>query len=196
MKWRVHNMAKIKLGPTTNLFPMPTLLIAVKTGEGSANILTIAWAGIAGGNPPVIALDIAHSHYSMPFIEREGNFTVNIPRTGQVVGADYCGVVSGRKDPDKAATCGWTMVPSTQISSPMIAECPLNMECRVLKQVEAGKGAFLVAEIVETHVDEEALVGGEIDAKLLDPLIFGADGQYYALGERVAKAFSVGKQLR
>lgn len=190
-------MAKKQLGPTTHLFPMPTLLVAVRTGEGTANIVTVAWAGIVGGNPPLMALDIAASHYSTPFILREGNFTVNIPRSTQATEADYCGIVSGRKDPDKPGTCGWTMVPSTQISSPLIAECPLNMECRLVKQVEAGKESFLLAEILETHVDEEALgEDGKIDARLLDPLVFGADEQYYKLGERVAKAFSVGKSLR
>ncbi len=190
-------MVKKRLGPTTHLFPMPTLLVAVKTGEGSANIVTIAWAGIVGGNPPLIALDIAASHYSTPFIEREGGFTVNIPRSSQAVQADYCGIVSGRKDPDKPRTCGWTLAPATRISSPLIAECPLNLECRLLKKVEAGKGSFMVAEILETHVDEAALnEKGEVDARLLDPLIFGADEQYYRLGERVAKAFEVGRSLR
>jgi|YNPNPStandDraft_1061719.scaffolds.fasta_scaffold03618_2 flavin reductase (DIM6/NTAB) family NADH-FMN oxidoreductase RutF len=190
-------MAKKRLGPTTHLFPMPALLVAVKTGENSANILTIAWGGIVGGEPPMMALDIARSHYSTPFIEREGNFTVNIPRSGQFVQADYCGIVSGRKDPHKAATCGFTLLPSSQISSPIIAECPLNFECRVVRQVEAGESSFFLAEIVETHVDEEALADGkEIDARLLDPLIFTPDGFYFKLGERLGQAFSVGKALR
>lgn len=190
-------MAKKQLGPTTNLFPMPAALVAVKTGEGSANILTIAWCGIVWGNPPMMALEIGARHYSTPFIEREGNFTVNIPRSSQVVGADYCGMVSGSKDPDKPATCGWTMIPSTKISSPLIAECPLNFECRVARKVEVGKGAFYLAEILETHVDEEVLVGGKtVDASLLDPLIFTPDGNYHKLGERIAKAWDAGKSLK
>jgi len=190
-------MAKKQLGPTTNLFPMPTLLVAVRTGEGTANIVTIAWAGIVGGEPPLIALDVAVSHYSTPFIEREGNFSVNIPRSTQAVQADYCGVVSGRRDPGKPATCGWTMVPASKISSPLIAECPLNLECRLLQRVHARDESFLLAEIVETHVDEEALdEKGEIDARLLDPLIFMPDGRYYRTGEYVGKAFSIGKALK
>ena len=190
-------MSKKRLGPTTNLFPMPALLVAVKTGENTANIVTIAWAGIVGGDPPMIALDVAASHYSTPFIEREGNFTVNIPRSTQAVEADYCGIVSGRKDANKPATCGWTMIPSTQISSPMIAECPLNLECRLVGRLPAGESTFLLAEILETHVDEDTLDDkGNIVATKLDPLIFTPDGQYFKLGEHVAKAFSVGKALK
>jgi flavin reductase (DIM6/NTAB) family NADH-FMN oxidoreductase RutF len=190
-------MAKKRLGPTTNLFPMPAVLVAVKTGENSANILTVAWCGIVGGNPPMIALEIGSNHYSTPFIEREGCFTVNVPRSGQVAGVDYCGLVSGATDPDKPATCGWTMVNATQISAPLIAECPLNLECRVVKKVGTGGGTFYLAEILETHVDEEALAGpNKINAGALDPLIFTPDGFYYKLGERIAKAWDAGKALR
>ena len=189
-------MAKVRLGPTTNLYPMPAMLVAVRTGEGSASVLTIAWGGIVGA-PPLIALRIGGMHYSSPFIDREGNFTVNIPRSTQAVEADYCGLVSGKDDPDKVGTCGWTLLPSTQISSPLIAECPLNFECRVVERIEKGKGAIYLAEILETHVDEEALVGDkEIDACALDPLIFTPDGHYHKLGERVAKAWDAGKALK
>ena len=190
-------MSKKQLGPTTNLYPMPAMLVAVKTGAGTANVLTIAWGGIVGGNPPMMALEIGAGHYSTPFIEREGNFTVNIPRSTQVVEADYCGLVSGTTDPYKPATCGWTMVPSTRISSPLIAECPLNFECRLVRKLEAGRVSFYLAEILETHVDEEVLSDAEkIDALSLDPLIFTPDGYYHKLGERVAKAWDVGKALR
>jgi len=184
-------MAKRSLGPTTNLFPMPAVLVAVRTGEGTANIVTIAWAGIVGGEPPLMALDIAQDHYSTPFIDREGNFSVNVARASQFAAVDYCGMVSGSKDPNKAASCGWTMVPSRFISSPIIAECPLNFECRVLQQVKAGESRFYLTEILETHVDEEVLdAEGEIDATLLDPLIFTPDGWFFRLGERLGKAFT------
>jgi flavin reductase (DIM6/NTAB) family NADH-FMN oxidoreductase RutF len=180
-------MTKKQLGPTTNLFPMPAVLVAVKTGEQSANILTIAWCGVVAGSPPMIALDIGQNHYSTPFIEREGCFTVNVPRSAQVAGVDYCGMVSGRHDPDKPATCGWTMTPAVKISAPLIAECPLNLECRVVKKVEAGKGAFYLAEILETHVDEEAVTpANKLKPSVLDPLIFTPDGCYFKLGERIA----------
>lgn len=190
-------MDKRRLGPTTSLFPMPALLVAVRTWEGSANLMTVAWAGIVGGDPPMMALEIGRNHYSTPFIDREGNFTVNVPRSNQAVQADYCGVVSGGADPHKPTTCGWHMMPSVFISSPMVAECPLNFECRVVRKVEAGEGLCYLAEIVETHVDEEALdAQGAIDARLLDPLVFTPDGWYFRLGERVAKAFSAGKALQ
>lgn len=196
-------MRKRQLGPTTNLLPMPALLVAVRTGvdqsgAAMANVLTVAWAGVVCGSPPVLALEIGQKHYSTPHIAREGNFTVNVPRSGQYVGVDYCGLVSGREDGNKIATCGWSLAPSTRISSPLIVECPLNLECHVLRLVEVGSGGvFYLAEVIETHVDEEALgAGGKLDAGLLDPLIFTPDGQYHRLGERLGGAWQAGKALR
>jgi len=188
-------MAKVRLGPTTNLLPMPTLLIAVKTGEGRANVLTVAWAGIVAGRPPMLALEIGQ-HYSTPFLEREKCFTANIPSTQQMVEADYCGMVSGSEDPDKPKTCGLTLLPSTRVSAPIIAECPLNFECRIVREVPVGASKFYLAEIVETHIDEEAMEGNDIAPLKVDPLIFTPDGYYHALGPRLGQAWNVGAALK
>jgi ADP-ribose pyrophosphatase len=176
---------------------MPTLLLAVKTGEGTANILTVAWAGIAGSGPAMIALRIGGFHYSTPFIDRELSFTANVPSSSQIKGVEYCGTVSGREDPDKARTCGWTLLPATQVSSPIIAECPVNFECRVVRKTEIGLGAIYLAEILQTHVDERILAGPRnIDPRALDPVIYGPDGNYYALGPKIADSDPVRRQAQ
>lgn len=190
-------MAKRLFGPTTRLYPMPTLLVCVRTGEKSANILTIAWGGIAGGSsPPLISLAVAKNHYSTPFMRSEKNFTVNIPCASLDVASDYCGIVSGTEDPDKAKTCGLTLVPSTKIASPIISECPINFECILWKEIDVRTVYLFLAEVVETHIDESVLDGrGRIITEKLDPLVFLTNGEYRKIGPLVSKAFSVGKKL-
>lgn len=190
-------MVKVHFGPTTWLYPMPTLLVAVKNGPDRANVLTIAWGGIASGNPPTIAVGIGAMHYSAPLIDQVGDFTVNVPRSAQVAEVDYCGTVSGTQDPDKPATCGWTLVPSTHISSPYIAECPINMECRLVERVARATNATYLAEIVATHVDEDMLnERNRVDALALDPLIWTPDGNYYKLGQVVGREYQMCQALR
>jgi len=189
-------VAKRRIGPSTQLYPMPAVLLAVRTDAG-ANIMTVAWVGIVGGDPPMVAVEVGARHYTTPFLEREGSFTLNIPSADMAVGVDYCGSVSGSQDPNKAATCKWTLVPSTRIASPIIAECPVNMECRIAEKQRAGKGLYYLAEILETHVDESALdEQGHPNARGVNPLIFTPDGQYYALGEHLGQAWSIGRALR
>jgi len=188
-------MEKTQLGPTTQLFPLPALLVAVRAGEEATAVLTVAWAGVVSGNPPTLAIEIGAGHYSTPFIEKERCFSVNVPSSDMVVGVDYCGMVSGIKDADKVGTCGWNVVPGSETSAPIIAECPLAFECRLSQEVPLGKGRFYLAEIVETHVNADLVTDGKVDASRLDPLIFTPDGAYYGLGERLAGAWDAGKAL-
>lgn len=175
---------KTTIGPITKLFPMPTLLLSVATGDGAANVMTVVWAGLIGSGPVMIAVRIGGFHHSAAFINKEMSFALNVPRSSQVALVDYCGTVSGADDPNKAGTCGFTFAPSLHISSPIIAECPVNFECRVLERIPAGKGAIYLAEVLETHVDKDVLeASGKIAATLLDPIIYGTDGKYYKLGE-------------
>jgi flavin reductase (DIM6/NTAB) family NADH-FMN oxidoreductase RutF len=190
-------MNKKQIGPSTRLFPMPTLLIAVKTGEDTANIITIAWGGILAGDPPIIGIAVGKNHYSTPFLQNEGSFTINIPNSHQDVQADYCGTISGTTDSNKASTCGFTLIPSTLISSPIIAECPINFECKTYKEVEFKGTILFMGEVLETHVSESVLdEHGKIVSETLDPLIFLPNGEYWTIGSFVSKAFSVGKTLR
>jgi len=188
-------MSKTQLGPTTQLFPMPALLVAVKAGEEATAVLTVAWAGVVSGSPPTLAIEIGAGHYSTPFIEQERCFSVNVPSSDMVVGVDYCGMISGKKDADKIGTCGWTVIPGQETSASIIAESPLAFECRLVQEVPAGKGRFYLAEIVETHVNADLVSNGKVDASRLDPLVFTPDGAYYALGERLASAWDAGKAL-
>lgn len=189
-------MSKRLLGPITTLFPMPTLLLAVKTGEGKANVMAVAWAGIVGSGPVMMAVRIGGFHYSAPFVDREMSFTMNVPSSRLAAAADYCGTVSGHDDPDKIRTCGWTLLPSRRISSPIIAECPLNFECRVVHKQPIGKGAIYLTEVLETHADEGILTGPkEIDAVALDPLIYAPDRNYYRLGEKIGREHQTGSAL-
>jgi flavin reductase (DIM6/NTAB) family NADH-FMN oxidoreductase RutF len=112
------------------------------------------------------------------------------------VEADYCGIVSGANDPDKAKTCGFTLAPSTKISSPIIAECPMNFECKLYQELDF-KGLYLfLGEVVETHIDESILdERGRIITEKLDPLVFLPNSEYRKIGDFVSKAFSVGRKL-
>lgn len=190
-------MSKRQLGPTTNLYPMPALLIAVKTGDNSANVLAIAWAGIMGGSPPLLGIHLGRNHFSTSHIRRERSFTANIPSTRLHAQVDYCGIISGRKDANKVATCGLSLVPSRFVSAPLVAECPVNLECELERELEIGGGVLFVGRIVETHVDEAVLdEQGNISTEKLDPLVFLPNHEYRGLGQWRAQAFSVGKQFK
>ena len=126
----------------------------------------------------------------------EASVVVNQVPASRVLEADYCGIRSGRAV-DKLVTTGLDIEPSTLVSSPMLVECPLNLECRYLQEVELGDYRLVLGEIVEVHAVEEAFKtasNGEVGA--FDPLVYlGGIREYWSLGERKALAYKDGLQL-
>ena len=115
---------------------MGEILKGVKSGvlitgkdENKTNSMTISWgmAGIEWGKPVFVTF-IRESRFTKTFIDKNGEFTVNIPldESAKKILA-YCGSKSGR-DVDKAKELGLTYEEPETISVPGIRE----LECKVI----------------------------------------------------------------
>ena len=189
-------MKKITLGAQTILYPMPVFLIGANVA-GKANFMTAAWSGIANSNPPMVTVALQHHRYTLKGIKETGTFSINVPSEGQVKEADYCGMVSGSKH-DKTADCGFTVFYGQLENAPLIEQCPVNLECKVLHMLNLGSHTLVVGQVAETHVSEECMTQGQPDAGKVKPLVFsvGAQKHYHGLSKPLALAFSVGKDLK
>jgi flavin reductase (DIM6/NTAB) family NADH-FMN oxidoreductase RutF len=185
---------KVKMGPQTWLFPLPALLIGT-TINGAPNFMTAAWGSIVNAEPPMVAIAIRRSRYTRKGIEQGGAFSVNVASASQARQVDFCGIESGSKT-DKVARCGFTVFSGSLDKAPLIQECPLNLECTVAQIVELPTHSLVIANIVETHVSEDCLTGGKLDAAKVDPIVYVTSPRTYArLGESVGDAFSAGFML-
>ena len=187
---------KRNLGPRDIIFPVPAALVATGTME-RPNVLTVAWIGMMGSDPPVLAISLKKGRHSLAVIRKEREFTVNIPPARLFREADYCGLVSGTRR-QKFQDCGLTPVAGLVVRAPLIEECPFNMECRVMQEVRFGDWVVLFGEIVETHVDADKIdsATGKIDMAQMDPLVYCATvREYWSLGTRLGFGFHAGKQL-
>jgi len=185
---------KVTKGAQTWLFPLPALLIGTVVDD-RANFMTAAWGCIANAEPPMLSVSIRRSRHSRKGIEQDGAFSVNIASASQARQVDFCGIESGAKT-DKAARCGFTVFYGALEKAPLIEQCPLNMECTVAQIVELPTHSLVIANIVQTHVSEDCLTNGKLDAAKLDPIIYvTAPRKYARLGENVADAFSAGMTL-
>ncbi|MBA7678895.1 Flavoredoxin [subsurface metagenome] len=148
-------------------------------------------------DPPVIAISLKKSRYSLKLIRDSNEFTVNIPPAELFKETDYCGIVSGRKR-NKFNDTNFTPLKSTKIDTPIIKECPFNMECKVQNEVEVGEYVVLFGEIVETHIDEDKInkPNMKIDISKVNPLVYCATvREYWELGKKLGKGFHAGKEL-
>ena len=187
---------KKRLGPTERLYPMPCPLVVGGTMQ-EADVLAVAWINVVSSTPPSVAMGLRNTRRTLELIRATGEFTVNIAPTSLATQVDFCGLVSGRKY-DKFAQTGLTLAPAAVISTPLIAECPYNLECRVTNQTQVGEYTVVIGEIVETHAEESILdeAGEKVDVDALDPLVYIAGTrEYRGLTPKIADAFSIGKAL-
>lgn len=189
-------MAKVQMGPGTSIYPMPTLLIGADV-DGKPNFLTVAWGNITCADPPMAAIAIRAQRYTRIGIEQNKTFSINIPSADLVKEADYCGVISGSKA-DKVEACQFSIFYGKPGSAPMIEQCPINLECRVVHFAELGSHFLYVGQIEEVHVSSECLTDGKIDLDKVKPLAFLAEPsrQYHTMGPLQGKAFSIGLELK
>jgi flavin reductase (DIM6/NTAB) family NADH-FMN oxidoreductase RutF len=189
-------MKKIKLGAQTLLYPMPAFLIGANVAD-KANFMTAAWSGIANSNPPMVTVALQHHRHTLKGIKENGTFSVNVPSENQVKETDYCGIVSGAKE-DKAAECGFTVFYGELKNAPLIGQCPLNLECKVVHMLNLGSHTLVVGQIAETHVSEACTTEGLPDVTKVKPVIYcpGSEKRYHGIGQALAQAFSAGKDIK
>lgn len=189
-------MKKIALGPQTLVYPMPAFLIGSEV-DGKPNFMAAAWSGIANSTPPMITVALQHHRHTLKGIKQTGVFSVNVPGTDLVKETDYCGIVSGARE-DKAKVCNFSVFYGKTKNAPLIEQCPVNLECKVVHTLTLGSHLLVVGQVEEVHVSEECMTDGEPDPAKIDPLIYvtGANKSYFRLGGAVAPAFKIGMEIK
>ena len=147
-----------KVGPL--LAPLPTVMVTcgdmqdgISTPDGGSNIITIAWTGIINSNPPMTYVSVQRTRNSYEIIRQRGEFVINVTTEELVKAMDYCGVKSGR-DVDKFAELGLHKEAADEVACPLIAESPVNIECKVVDVKEMPTHVMFMAEIVAVHIDD------------------------------------------
>ncbi|MBU1672298.1 MAG: flavin reductase family protein [Actinobacteria bacterium] len=169
---------------------MPVTLVGALV-DGKPNYITIAYVGIIDHGH--VSLAMGKVHYTNDGIRENGTFSINLPSTSMVKEADYCGLVSGRKA-DKGAL--FETFFGVLETAPMIAGCPVNMECRLAQTIDMPRHDVFVGEVVASYCDEEVASENGVDFSKVDPILFAMyDKSYFRMGERFADAWSVGKAL-
>lgn len=174
---------KVELRPSIgHFYSWPLVLVTCADSQGKPNIITIAASAPCSASPPTIGVAVAPARYSHSLIAARREFAVNIPRRADLGKADLCGCISGR-DEDKFARAGFTPLPGLVISVPLIAECPVGLECRLVHTAHLGSHDWFIGEVVSARADESVVTdNGRVDPAKLEG-IFSWWSQYCAPGE-------------
>lgn len=176
------------------LYPLPVVMVSVRDKKGNDNIITVAWAGTVCTNPPMISISVRPERHSYQMIKESGEFVINLVTKDLVFATDYCGVKSGR-DVDKFKEMKLKKEKAEKVAAPLIAQSPVNLECRVTECKELGSHHMFVAEIVSVHIDEKYMdEKGKFHLNETG-LVTYSHGEYFALGKRLGSfGYSVKKK--
>lgn len=186
---------KKSIGPKTLIQPHPVLVVGSYDRDGAPNIMTAAWGGICCSSPPCVAVSLRKATYTYGNIVASQAFTVNIPSADRVKEADYAGIYSGKTE-NKFESLGLTPVKSELVNAPYVREFPFALECQVLHTFEIGLHTQFIGEIKDIKADEEMLgENGLPDYRKVKPILYdSSSSSYIAYGDRVAKAFTIGRK--
>ena len=188
-------MSKQLWKPGTMIYPLPAVMVSCGDSADNYNIITIAWTGTLCSEPPMCYVSVRKNRHSYSLIERTKSFVINLTTTQLARETDWCGVKSG-KDFRKFIETNLTPVKADFVNAPMIAESPMNIECKVIEINELGSHDVFIAEVVAVHADEKYIhpKTGAFDMEQADLLAY-SHGNYYALGKKIGHfGFSVKKK--
>ena len=167
------------------VFPSPAGLVTSVDAEGKPNIITLGEIfNLSIRDPVIVGIAIAPERYSHELISAQGEFVINLPTAELLPKVWQCGQVSGR-NVDKFETIGLTPLSASKVTPPLIAECPVNIECRVRKVEAIGDHDLFQGDVLAHHVSPELLnEGGQIDPAKLSTVIM-AHG-FFGLGDTIS----------
>ena len=188
-------MAKITWKGSALLAPVPPVMVTCGNMENS-NIITVGWAGIINTHPPRVSIAIRPTRHSYNLIKESGEFIINLTPASLIRECDYCGIFTGAKV-DKFEKTGLHKAPASAVACPLIEECPLALECKVINILPQGTHDLFLAEVVAVDVDDAIL---DENGKLcMDRagLAAYAHGEYFALGDQIGTfGFSAAKNKK
>lgn len=186
---------KLEIKTTEAIFPMPVLLISTFNEDGTVDVMNAAWGTMLSRD--MVALNLTETHRTVQNIKARGGFVVHIADAKHVVEADWFGVVSGNKEPEKFKKSGMTFVNSELVDAPVINELPIALECEFIEYQSDATGLGVIGKVLRTSVEEGNIKDGKLDIDSLEAIAFDPYTHgYYKVGTRVGDAFKDGFKLK
>lgn len=146
-------MAKTEKELFEGIYALPSFPIVLVTID--RNIMTAAAFHFYSFDPPCLMVGIRPENLTFELISEKREFIINIPTKEQLDIVRACGSISGRTE-DKFVKAGLTPQKGKMIDSFLIMECPVNIECIVVYQVQfEGSHRWFIGQIQAVHIDED-----------------------------------------
>ncbi|GAA2285454.1 flavin reductase family protein [Glycomyces scopariae] len=160
------------------------VLLGTRDAEGRANVAPMSSAWWLGQSAMLGMGDRSRTAQNM---RATGEVTVNLVPSGLADVVDRLADLTAmdpvpetkaakgyRFEADKFGAAGLTEQAADLVAAPRVAECPIQLECRITAVHPFGRGcSAFEAEILRSHVDDSLLVPGTayVDPIAWDPMM-------------------------
>jgi len=158
------------------LEPGPVVLVS-SHHAGKSNIMTLAWHTVMEFTPALIGCVIAEGNHSFGMIRKSRQCVINVPSVDIAKTVVDIGNCSGA-DTDKFDKFGLTPVAGAQVTAPLIAQCPVSLECVLTDAAFVKKYNFFVFEVVAAHAAKSPRYPRTIH--------YQGDGQFMVAGREMS----------
>ncbi len=176
------------------IVPRPIGWVSTISEDGTPNLAPFSFFNGVGYNPPTIVVcpNGPHSEGGEKDTPRNisaiGEFVVNIATWALRDRLNVTGL-SHPRAVDEFEAAGLTKAPSRLVRPPRVAESPINLECRLIREVLLPSWTehplrAIFGEVVHVHIDDAIIVDGRVSVERLDPLARLGYQDYCRLGER------------
>jgi len=137
-------------------YPEQIVIAVAKDSKGKYNPITLGWTMIVSGDPPMMAVSIGKTRWSLEAFRLSKEFVIAFPSEHQQKETMLFGTRSGR-DMDKLTQAGAKTQPAKAIDGVLLADAVANFECRLIGEMEAGDHVIFVGEVVQAHLNQKTL---------------------------------------
>ncbi|MHC4295475.1 MAG: flavin reductase family protein [Planctomycetota bacterium] len=137
-------------------YPEPVSIAIARDPQGKYNPITLGWMTIVSGDPPMMAVSIGNTRYSLKAFRAAGEFVLAFPSEHQEQEALFYGTHSG-ETMDKLAAADAETVPAEVIDCVLLGNAVANFECKIVSELETGDHVVFVGEVICSHRNEETL---------------------------------------
>ena len=129
------------------LEPGPVVLVTTSL-KGKPNVMTMSWHMMVDFEPPILACVISNRNYTFNILKKTKECVINIPTVELATKVVKVGNSSGRTI-DKFKKFQLTQEPASFVKAPLISECYVNLECKVVNMKMATKYNIFILEVLK-----------------------------------------------
>jgi flavin reductase (DIM6/NTAB) family NADH-FMN oxidoreductase RutF len=133
------------------LEPGPVVLLTT-ADKGKTNVMALSWHMMVEFEPPLVACVVSSADFSFAALRATRECVIAIPTLALVPVVVQVGNTSGR-DLDKFKAFGLTPLPAERVTPPLVAECFVNLECKVTDTRLVNKYNIFVLEVLKAWID-------------------------------------------